>query len=315
MAIKVDDYVIYTPVIDILNMIKFQLEERGVYRFNRIKQTGKNVMTNCPFHSEGQERKPSFGISENGECHCFACGWATKNFAEFVSEVFGHEDGGVWGSDWILSKIASSVVQKPRKIELPTLCRYSKAVSKHVISEDELDSYRYIHPYMYQRHLDDRIIEMFDVGYDKTRNCLTFPVKDLDGDVVFVATRSVTSKFFTLPEGEDKPVYAADIIKRGNYNYAVIAESILNALVCWKYNIPAVALFGTGSYEQIKILRRLPVRKYILALDADEAGRKGIDRIKRMLSGSQILFQYDIPQGKDLNDLDGEILNLNYHVI
>lgn len=309
MAIKVRDYVIYTPVSDILEMLKLQLQENGIFRFNRIKVTGRNVMTNCPFHSGGQERKPSFGVSEDGECHCFACGWSTKNFAEFVSAVLGYDDEGVRGEEWILSRIASSVTQKPRKLDIKLPTR-NISTDKKIISEEELDSYRYTHPYMYERHLDDRIIEQFDVGFDKNRNCLTFPVWDLEGDVIFVATRSVKGKFFTLPEEENKPVYAANLFLSGKFNYAVIAESILNALICWKYNIPAVALLGTGSYSQLRILRNLPVRKYISALDPDDAGNAGTDRIRRMLNGSQVLYKYNIPAGKDLNDLDADVLNL-----
>ena len=87
-------------------------------------------------------------------------------------------------------------------------------------SEEELDSYRYFHPYMYKRKLTDEIIELFDVGYDKdfvlksktTGNemhlqCITFPVRDITGKTLFIARRCVNNKIFHYPEGVTKPLY------------------------------------------------------------------------------------------------------------
>ena len=47
--------------------------------------------------------------------------------------------------------------------------------------------------------LTDEIIEMFDIGYDKDREAITFPIRNIRGDCVFVATRSIKTKFFGLP--------------------------------------------------------------------------------------------------------------------
>lgn len=311
MAIQIDDYVIYTPVDQVIEVMKIALYDKGILRFETIKRTNSNVMTNCPFHSDGRERKPSFGISDKGECHCFACGYATTDFSVFVSDVFGYSDGGVFGKQWLLSQIVSSPEEQPRMFSLDFGNRYSnKSADKVIITEEELDSYRYIHPYMYERHLTDDIINKFDVGYDKSRNCLTFPVKDLDGDVIFVATRSVQGKFFTLPESQCKPIYGAYLFKSGEYKKAVICESIINALTCWKLGLPAMALLGTGSYSQIKILSSLPVSEYCLALDPDEAGDNGCVRILNKLRGRHTLYKYRLPLGMDINDLDFNFLRI-----
>lgn len=309
MAIKVNNYTIYTPVDEILAILKIELSEQGIYLFDVVKQTGNNFMTRCPFHKEGKESKPSFGISTDGQCHCFACGWSTSDFSEFISALFGFDENSDYGQRWLLQHL-SNVYSERKPLELNLTRGIPQKQSKIIISEEELDSYRYTHPYMYQRHLTDELIERFDIGYDPNRLCLTFPVKDLDGDVVSVVTRSVVSKFFTLPSGEQKPIYGAYLFTSGKYTEAVICESVLNALTCWKFDKPAVALFGTGSYYQIDILRRLPIRHYILGLDPDDAGEKGIQRIKAGLRGTKLLSKYIIPKGMDLNDLDDKILTL-----
>ena len=176
------------------------------------------------------------------------------------------------------------------------------------ITEEELDKYRYIHPYMYQRGLTDEIIERFDIGYDREREEITFPVKDIEGKCVFIASRSVKSKFFRLPKGLDKPVYQAYRFQYGEYKEAYITESFLNCLTCWKYNKPAMAMIGTGNQKQYEILNKLPVREYILAFDPDEAGRKATERFRKNVHG-KIIKELVYTDNRDINDLQEEFLN------
>ena len=179
---------------------------------------------------------------------------------------------------------------------------------KTISTEEELDKYRYIHPYLYERGLTDEIIERFDIGYDKARNEITFPVADLYGTVRFIASRSVKNKFFRLPKGEDKPIYQGYRFTSGVYRTAYITESFLNCLSCWKYDKPAMATIGTGNQKQYEILNKLPVREYILAFDPDEAGRKATERFRKNVHG-KIIKELVYPDNRDINDLQEEFLN------
>lgn len=160
---------------------------------------------------------------------------------------------------------------------------------------------------MYKRGLTDEIIERFDIGYDKTRNEITFPVRDIEGRCVFVAGRSVKSKFFRLPKGMDKPIYQGYRFFYGSYKVAYITESFLNCLTCWKYDKPAMAMIGTGNQKQYEILNKLPVREYILAFDPDEAGRKATERFRKNVHG-KIIKELVYPDNRDINDLQEEFL-------
>lgn len=175
------------------------------------------------------------------------------------------------------------------------------------ITEEELDSYRYLHPYMYERGLTDEIIEKFDIGYSDEKDAITFPVKDISGRVRFVATRNVKTKFFGLPASVDKPVYAAYLFTTGAYKEAFITESFLNCLTCWKYDTPAMAMIGTGNKKQYEILERLPVRSYVLAFDPDEAGRKAVERFRKNVKG-KIIKELVYTDDRDINDLQAEFL-------
>lgn len=322
--IKLQDTIIQSDTQSILDMLKFDLAQHGVDRFHIFRNNGENVQTNCPFHKNGQEKKPSFGVNgEIDKCHCFSCGWA-GTIEEMISELYGYQDEGKFGKRWLIKRFNTVEIEtRPNIMEgfngrqihtyncnrHNNICdnEYNRDCDRY-IGELELDKYRYIHPYMYERGLTDEIIERFDIGYDKEREEITFPVRDIEGRCVFVAGRSVKSKFFRLPKGMDKPVYQSYRFKSGQYKEAYIVESFLNCLTCWKYGKPAMALIGTGNEKQYEILNNLPVRSYILAFDPDEAGRKATERFKKHVHG-KIIKELVYPDNRDINDLQEEFLN------
>lgn len=310
--LRLNDLIIQADMQDILNTLKAELYVKGIERFNVFRPNGQNIQTNCPFHKQGQERKPSFGINcEDGRCHCFTCGWS-GTLDEMISELCGVLDDGKYGMNWLIKRFNSLEIETRPNLMEGFIDRNKKSdVEKSdYITEEELDSYRYIHPYMYERGLTDEIIERFDIGYCATKQCITFPIKDISGNVVFVATRSVNTKFFGLPQGLNKPVYCAELFTTGQYKEAYITESFLNCLTCWKYGIPAMALIGTGNKYQYEILSKLPVRSYVLALDPDEAGRKATKRFRQNVKGKVIKELEYVEAGKDINDLQEKFLEL-----
>lgn len=316
--IKLQDTYIQTDTQSVLDVLKFELAQKGIERFHIFRNNGDNIQTNCPFHKGGQERKPSFGINgEIDKCHCFSCGWS-GTIEEMISELFGYQDNGKFGKNWLIKKFNSIEIEtRPNIMEkfngrknniniCDNLSNNNDTVK--FITEEELDKYRYIHPYLYERGLTDEIIERFDIGYDKARDEITFPVADLYGTIRFIASRSVKNKFFRLPKGEDKPIYQGYRFVTGRYRTAYITESFLNCLTCWKYDKPAMATIGTGNKKQYEILNKLPVREYILAFDPDEAGRKATERFRKNVHG-KIIKELVYPDNRDINDLQEEFLN------
>lgn len=305
--LMIDDIPILENEMYIIETLKNELRNRGIEKLATIKKTHNNIQVCCPVHKDGRERKPSCGINLNeqngtpaGTVHCFTCGYVAS-FKEFVSHCFGYNDDGEYGKRWVLENFVSVEMSKRSSFTI----NLSRNKSKQIyITPEELDSYRYIHPYMYKRKLTDEIIEKFDVGYDKETQCLTFPVWDEHGRCVFIARRSVKTKFFNYPKEVNKPVYGLNFIKP-NVIEVVVCESIINALTCWTWGIPAIALIGTGSYEQYPILQNSHIRRFILALDPDDAGYRGECRFRNGVKGKMIV-SLPIPVGKDVNDLTQE---------
>lgn len=329
--IKLQNTIIQATTQAVLDELKIDLAKHGIDRFHMFRNNGENIQTNCPFHKQGQERKPSFGINgEIDKCHCFACGWS-GTIEEMISELYGYIDNGKFGEHWLSRKFNSIEIEtrtnimegfNARKI-FTGISTTDNSKFTHMedgeadkttrekiceITEEELDKYRYIHPYMYERGLTDEIIERFDIGYDRERKEITFPVRDIESRCVFVAGRSVERKFFRLPKGMDKPVYCSHLFRYGTYKTAFITESFLNCLTCWKYNKPAMAMIGTGNKKQYEILNKLPVREYILAFDPDEAGRKATERFRKNVHG-KIIKELVYTDNRDINDLQEEFLN------
>ena len=95
--IEANGNIIMTDVSDIIAELKTQLELNGIHRFHKTIDTPNNLMVCCPFHNNGQERKPSMGIlKKSGICHCFACGWV-GSLSGMVSNCFGYDDLGKFG--------------------------------------------------------------------------------------------------------------------------------------------------------------------------------------------------------------------------
>ena len=156
---------------------------------------------------------------------------------------------------------------------------------------------------MYKRHLTDDLIEQFDIGFNRGTNSLTFPVRDLTGNVVFVAERSVSTKRFHYPVGTRKPIYGLyESNKLFNSNTLYVCESFLNALMFIKWGKPAVALMGTGDAYQYELLKKSKYRHIVICTDNDDAGNAGALKLKRALNKYKFVDRLKTKKGTDIND-------------
>jgi len=244
--IKINDTLYELNLIDIITELKNQLAINGIFLFNKIKELPEDIMVSCPFHKDGQERKPSCGIrKEDGWTHCFTCG-ESCSLEQLISRCFGKDDLGQFGLNWLKNNFLGDILQE-RNVNISLDRKPVKMNPRNdYIDDKELDKYRYIHPYMYQRKMNDKVIEIFDVGYDKDTNCITFPVRDKEGNCLFVARRSVKSKYFNYPQSAEKPVYGIyELYQLKEFPKEIyIVESMIDCIYLWTFNKYAVALNG-----------------------------------------------------------------------
>lgn len=311
---RVDDREIIDSPMSVLQKLHQDLLAEGIDLIREIRPSGSNLQFTCPKHNHGKERKPSCGITtvdkgptKAGTVHCFACGY-TASLEEMISFCFNKDDFGRTGRRWLIQNFIVAEKGEGRNPLRVDFSRSRMEVPEELyVSEEELDSYRYTHPYLYKRGMTDEIIEKFDLGYDKKTRCVTFPVTDERGRCLFVARRSVKTKFFNYPPDTQKPVYGMyQILNEKVFDEVIVCESFFNALSCWVWGRPAVALLGTGTPYQYEQLRRSPIRKFITAFDPDEAGEKASQRFYKELKDSKIVTRFKIPPPKDINDLSKE---------
>lgn len=314
--------------------ILYKLEEFNYVRLHKV--TGNYFTIYCPIHNGGQERKPSCGVLlvdqyKNGQrypagfCHCFSCGYH-DSLPNMITKILESRNISKSGLDWLKENVPGFEPDLELDSLIPTEMMQtlnsafavdyirSKTQQNNVnyVSEEELIRYRYTVPYMYERGLTDELIEKYDIGFDpnyippgrsKKMPCVTFPVRDLQGNTLFLCRRSINGKFFNYPRDIEKPVYGLYELPK-DIKRVTICESCFNALTSIKYGEYAVALLGTGTPYQMKQLRESGIREFILGFDPDEAGRKAVKKWKRALSDVGIVWTYEgIPEGKDLNDL------------
>lgn len=320
-----------------------KLESMNLMRLSR--QVGEYYQIYCPIHKDGQEKKPSCGVllhdqyrngkqTPAGWVHCFGCGWA-KSLPDTLTEILKRKNISKSGFDWLKENIPDFdgtesefdyliPVEMTQALQSKYALDYinSQIISEtnQFVSEEELASYRLTVPYMYQRGLTDEIIEKYDIGYDanfippgrkKPLPCITFPVKDLQGRTLFLCRRSIQGKFFHYPQGVEKSVYGLYELPKG-VKSVIVAESCLNALKATRFGYNAVALLGTGTSYEINQLRQLGVPEFVLCLDGDDAGQRGMSKLKKALKSVAIVWTIKMPPDKDINDCTKEEFDALY---
>lgn len=300
-----------TDLMSILDELRSQLSANGIQLFHSMRDTPDNIQVCCPYHKDGQERRPSSGIKKSdGTFHCFTCG-ETHTLQEMISHCFGRYDDvvGAFGWEWLLKNFLTVSIEERKSLNLDFL-RHAEEKKTSYINDDELDKYRVYHPYMWKRKMTPEVVEIFDIGYDAETKSITFPVRDIHGNCLFVARRSVVTKFFNYPQGVEKPVYGLYELSRFGQNQkeVIICESMIDAIYFWTIGKYAVALNGLGNELQFKQLREMPCRKFILCTDSDDAGMKARARIKKNIR-NKLITEYVLPEGrKDANDCTKEEL-------
>lgn len=311
-----DNVPVMASVQDIMLLLQKTLHRENINLLKDLwmpKSPGQDIVFTCPFHKNGNENRPSAGIMTRADrdtgkvyFNCFTC-HEKGTLETLVSRCFGYY-GENFGAQWILKHFGTIEVEnREGLIYIPTREK-PKPKKIEYVSEEELDSYRYTCTYMYDRHLNDEMIDLYDIGYQKDfygQEAITFPVLDIQGRCLFVARRCIHRKYYWYPPNSDKPLYGIWEARKlfPNSKVCYIVESMLNAITLVQNGFCAIAMLGTGTNTQIEEIKRLGYRRYIIATDPDPAGYRSRDKLIEALKSVAFLEYLDLPQGCDVNDL------------
>ncbi|MBI2037299.1 MAG: DNA primase, partial [Candidatus Liptonbacteria bacterium] len=324
---------------DTVQQIKERLNIQDIVApYVKLKRAGKSLVGLCPFH---KEKTPSFHVSaERGTWHCFGCGLGGDGFS-FIEKVEGvdfkgalkilAEKAGVTieyrggvnredaskrerlreamsrASEWYAGKLKGSPAEA-----------YAK---KRGLSDETILEALTAEGFKIEELLAAGLIKEADgkpgTYYDRFRNRLIFPIRDVAGRVVAFTGRALAAdepaKYLNSPETDlyhkSEVLFGMDAAKDAIRirKFTMLVEGQIDVLHAHQAGFQnAVALSGTAlSDRHLSLMKRFS-ENLMLVLDADPAGLSATARTAALALREGLRVKaVRLPQGKDPADLLG----------
>jgi DNA primase len=311
-------------------------------RLVRIKEDF--VSAACPFHKEGQESHPSFWISrETGKWGCFSCP-ALGSCLKWLLKELGLKSLKI---EAILEDAERDAVKNEGVFKAKARLRARKSFKgEHTLPDALLGVFDWMPNELVEQGFDPKILKEHDVGYDKRNDRITFPIRDLFGNLLGISGRATRpgeqpkylvyngrhesgGKTVNGELGEWYPDYSNEGVRdhlwrmdkcyqrinRSNTEQLIVVEGYKACL--WMVQqgwTNTVALMGARlSPAQERIIRSLGPETFVL-LDNNYAGKSGSEKICQTLAvGSFPVYRCHYPSQYDEDtqpdDLDEQELN------
>lgn len=314
---------IATSIEQVLSDLRLMLYPEGLLRDQN--NTGSDIMVTCPFHKGGHEKKPSCGVSlrekktpervyEAGTVHCYTCGY-TADLPTFIKDLLGL-DNAMEGFRWLVGRYNYSVSER-EEISF-NFYRGETEEQRAAMDTAQIEAYHLAlmnsekaMSYLRGRAILPEVMRIYNLGFDTQDQAVLFPVYARSGEVLFIKSRSITGKHFFNAKDIDKTaaVYGLYQLEAEGVPGDVevwLTESEIDALSLISKGYAAVAIMGSHiSEKQVRELIKSPYRRYVIATDNDDAGRKGARLIKDKLIPYGFRF-YNLKwltDAKDVNEL------------
>lgn len=262
----------------------------------KVRRSGPdNIMALCPFHrkADGREEKtPSFAMSlSKGLYFCHSCE-AKGNLFTFLKKVGGLDSGTIEiAYKPILEGVARNIPPPPDPLD-------PKVVSLNPIPEGLLGLFDQCPKALSDRGFTEETLKAFEIGFDEEHFRITYPLRDLSGQLVGISGRTVSGAFprykiydreytrWGLPErlNWDKRsvlwnshTFYPEIYLKTEGADVVVVEGFNACMWLVQAGIrQTVALLGTYlSYEQQWVLERMGGTVYLF-LDNNQPGWTGV---------------------------------------
>ena len=268
-------------------------------RFADTEPSGLNVAAYCPFHKEGKERSPSFYVyvgppthrKSPGSAFCHTCnkGWSLPSLLRDLG-------AGYIQTDALLKELEQDY-KEPHPIrsldfELPSL------------PEALLGAFDFTPKSLVDAGFAEETLHDFEIGFDRRRKRVTFPIRDHLGGLVGISGRTVVNEMprYKIYKKELQDISPGYELKKGKVlwnlhsffhksltlglrNPVVVTEGFKAAMWVSQCGFKeTVALLGVHLSKEQKFLLTSIANKVILFLDNDGAGQEGADKIAKLLS-------------------------------
>ena len=318
-----------------------------------VTPAGKVFKAVCPFHND---TRPSLDVDPQRQRYrCWSCGAHGDVFA-FVQnhEKVGFREARQILADKAGIKLDEQ--QTPQDYHRTRLLEVMRwAQSKYAYQYLEGDTGEAARKYMGERKLNGKTVREFGIGfapiagdwlarlaaaegipdevlvevgltavregnrghYDRFRDRVMFPIKDVRGQVVGFGGRIMPTnplaargpKYYNSAETplfhKSELLYGLDLARHATAGYLAVVEGYTDVMMAHQCGVPqVVATMGTAlNTKHVAQLRRY-VPKVVLLYDADAGGYTGVDRALEMFVSQDVeLAVATLPEGLDPCDL------------
>ncbi len=283
-----------------------------------------NVAAYCPFHKGGMEGSPSMYVyvgdstdrTHTGMAFCHTCGdgWSLNKLLKKLGVSRKVIDIVKQSVDYVKPK-KRNVLQSKTSFEYPRL------------PEQILGVFEYLPKALLDEGFTVDTIKEFEIGFDRSRKRIIFPIRNHHGDLVGLSGRTTRNEmprykvyrselFEVIPNysfNKSSVLWGLDKIYHrrmhiGSEQPVVVCEGFKAAMWVTQCcpHVDTVALLGTHlSAEQELLLTRVS-NDVILFLDNDEPGREAMRKIAERLGGSVRIANYNKRIGASPDDLNEE---------
>ncbi len=284
-----------------------------------------NLMCRCPFHKGGEETKPSFSVNVDlGIFQCFTCK-VSGNIIKLL-KLRGVSDSIIDAETHDLREELKDNQQRLKWQKRKEWITRDPFLAQTILPEAMLIPYRFCPLRLVEAGFAPELLQHLEVGFDRTNNRITYPIRDLYGNLAGISGGAAVAGTFpkykvykgTYQDPESKRWIPSDYgdwfqekfpdYDFHNHHYLWNFDSVYPSLFFGNQENPyliitegfkacmwliqagflnTVALMhSTMSERQRSLVSRLSVN-IVLFLDNDPAGREGTRRIARELRQQQ----------------------------
>lgn len=224
----------------------------------------KCLFSNCDADSKGNEAHLYFN-AETGQYDCKKCG-AKGNLitlAKHLGDTLGNPRKSTKAAEF-----SAEGVEACHKALPPRIRQYLNA-----------------------RGITDSIIEAYKLGYGQfyRKWWITIPIKDIYGDYAFFKLRqdpNFGDEKITYPKGINAQLYDWENLTKPDIPL-VICEGELDRLLLVSRGVSSItSTHGAGTFKEEWVEKVGKGRKIYICFDNDDAGRKGAERVAKMVENA-----------------------------
>ena len=253
-----------------------------------------NDYWDCPFCGSGTgiNQTAAFHLLEDGTKYkCFSCGESGDIF-DLVRHIENMESERYPKVYAKTEKIMKSYLGKQVQSEKGSDKENKQDIKQQDYSEYLRDCHSQVFStnYFHKRGLSDRIIDKFQLGFDKKQNIVTIPYNAGHEGTGYIHRVLWTSGNKYIKHGNE--LFNIDAIRNNDSNCVFITEGQIDAMSFEEIGYPALGLGSVNETDKlIKLLNKTGTyKRWIIALDNDVPGRRATGKLIEAIANTEMPF-------------------------